>query len=133
MDEGSDRTPSLTPNNIDCDTIAFPNIDANPGPKLQVNEPAIFPAAGNASDSVVNARVAVWAVWRTDRGADSDESKSKLEEEEYDHSADSESLEDEFPGLEDDEDDTQSVDDRIEAEWEKEWAEIGALFHFYTL
>lgn len=35
MDEGSDRAPSLTPNNIDCDTIAFPNIEANPRPKFK--------------------------------------------------------------------------------------------------
>ena len=122
MDEGSDRVPS--PMDTADDTLAFLDVEADPEPK----ELGIFPAPIN--DSVVSARAAVCTEWRTDtRGAVSDD---ESEEEECDSSH--ESSEDEFSGLEDDEDDTQSVDDRIEAEWEKEWAEMGASFRLsYTL
>lgn len=125
MDEGSDRAPS--PMDTRCDDS-------------ELYEPAIlFPAAVNDSESqaVANARAAVLAEWRMDRGAVSDSDDDSGEEKDYE-SSHLES-EEELPGLEDgesadseSEDDTQSVDNRIEAEWEKEWAEMGTSFQLYS-
>jgi hypothetical protein len=122
MDEGSDRVPS--PMDTADDTIAFlDDVEVDP----ELGDPATFPAPRPVNDSVVNATVAVFAEWRTDtRGAVSDD-ESEEEECESNH----EGSENECSGLEDDDvyDDAQSVADRIEAEWEKEWAEMGASFY----
>jgi len=114
----SDNSDTNMPSLMDTrnDTPTFPDVEVT-GPEF--DEPAVaFPTAVNGS--IVNARAAVWAEWRTGRGAVSDD---EIEEEEHDSG--NECSEDELLGLEDDEVDTQSVDDRIEAEWEKEWADIG--------
>ena len=87
-------------------------------------------AANQVNRSVGKAKAALWTEWRAQR------EKVTVSDEEED---------DELPGLvfpeddedsEDDEDneldedsepDYQAVDDDIEAEWEKEWAEMGEL------
>lgn len=133
MDEGFDREPS--PMNTRCDAFRFLDVEANTK-QSELDEPPIFPAAVNGSESqaVINARAAVLAEWRIDSGAVSESDDESGKEKDYE-SSHSES-EEELPGLEDDgsesEDDTQSVDDQIEAEWEKEWAEMGTSLQLYT-
>ena len=80
--------------------------------------------------SVDDAKDVVWTEWRSKR-----ENAAVSDDEDYESKRDSthEDSDDDLEGLvepEDDEDseaDSQSVDDRIEAEWEKEWAEMGVL------
>ena len=121
MDEGSESSDSVaSPMDVREDTTDFLDVEAG------LDEPDIVSAAINGS--VANAKAAVWAEWRMERGAVSDD---ESEDEDGDIH---ESSEDGLTEDEDDivEDDNQSVDDRIEAEWENEWAEMGTSFHFYT-
>ena len=83
--------------------------------------------------SVEKARAAVWSEWRAQR-----ENGNGLDDEEDNNPEDSshEKSDEEEVGLVDPEDDADSVDecnsvdDQIEAEWEKEWAEMGALYFY---
>jgi hypothetical protein len=88
--------------------------------------------------SVKNARAAVWTDWRArrDKATISDDEDIDLDDGSAHNSNHENSDDEEVDGLimpEDDEDsdneyDSQSVDDQIEAEWEREWAEMGALY-----
>ena len=97
------------------------------------NEP-VTTAAVNTS--VEKARAAVWSEWRAQReieGVSDDEEDNNGNPEDIPH----EYSDDEQVGLGDAEDEgdsddeCNSVDDQIEAEWEKQWAEMGAL-NFYV-
>ena len=121
VDEGSESSDSVaSPMDVREDTTDFLDVEAG------LDEPDIVSAAINGSVAIVKA--AVWAEWQTERGAVSDD------ESEDENGDIHESSEDGLTEDEDDivEDDNQSVDDRIEAEWENEWAEMGTSFHFYT-
>ena len=86
------------------------------------------------NSSVKNARAAVWTEWQARQ-----ENATVSDNEEDENTQDDGheifySDDDELDGLvmpeydEDNEYDSQSVDDQIEAEWEKEWAELGMLY-----
>ena len=115
MGEGSYRAPSLMDISLD-DTAPLQDVESD---------------SAELEDAVANAKVALLAEWQTNRAV-------ILDDEDVDEVQDSshESSEEELPGLiDDDEDsdeeeeeedeDSRSVDDRVEAEWEKEWAEMG--------
>jgi hypothetical protein len=96
-----------------------------------MDHPLDYAAIGPASVAVNNARAAVWTEWRAHR-----ERASVTDDEEDETTRDRDSghedSDEDLPGLvmpEDDEDsDNESVDDRIEAEWEKEWTELGVFY-----
>jgi hypothetical protein len=97
----------------------------------------IEPATAALSNSVANARAAVWTDWRAQREGVTVSSDEELAD------SSGELSEEELPGLitpEDDEDedldnehDYQSVDDQVEVEWEKEWAEMGVLYFYVNV
>jgi hypothetical protein len=133
MDENIDRVPS--PMDFSLDDAAILQ-DAELGvavPDEIVMTASTESATPALNSSVDNARATVWSEWRPQR-------EKVSEDEEDENSADSghENSDDELVGLvmpEDDDDsepDSQSVEDRIEAEWEKEWTEMG-VFHFLCI
>ena len=97
------------------------------------NEPV---TTATVNTSVEKARAAVWSEWRAQReneDVSDDEEDNNINPEDSSHK----NSDDEQVGLVDAEDDgdsedeCNSVDDQIEAEWEKQWAEMGAL-NFYV-
>jgi len=120
MGEGSYRAPSPMDISLD-DTAPVQDVESD---------------SAELEDAVANAKAALLAEWRTNRAV-------VLDDEDADEVQDSshKSLEEELPGLVDDDDDdeeeeeeeeedSRSVDDRVEAEWEKEWAKMGVSLYF---
>ena len=105
-----------------------------PAPGEPAMSTAIEPATAHAAvnKSVANAWATVWTEWRAQREG------VTLTSDEEDANSSCKIFDEEQPGLimpEDDEDedsddehDYQSVDDQVEVEWEKEWAEMGVLY-----
>ena len=126
MDENSNRVPSpISDSNAAILQDLEPEVPVMVPEETMMTQTAINP-------SVKNARAAVWTEWQAQR-----ENATVLNDEEDENTQDDghkNSDDDELDGLvmpEDDEDneyDSQSVDDWIEAEWEKEWAELGVLY-----
>lgn len=116
MDVSSDDTPIL------------PDVEPDVQPDVLVTEET---ATAVPNGSVDNARAFVWTKWRAQRRKATVSDEEDNEDLTFHEDSDSE---DELVGPvlpEDDEDsvdDSQSVDDRIEAEWEKEWAEMGLFY-----
>ena len=121
MGEGSYRAPSPMDISLD-DTAPLQDVESDHSAELE--------------DAVANAKAALLAEWQTNRAVISDD-------EDADEVQDSghESSEEELPGLIDDDDeeeeedeDSRSVDDdRVEAEWQKEWAEMGVSLRIHFI
>ena len=134
MDKISDQAPSQIEITSDHD-YAMISQDFEPNDKtLMVATIELEPATANFNTSLNNARATVWTEWRPQR-----EKRTDSDDEQEDNSQKSshEDLDDELVGMvmpEDDKDsenDSHSVDDLIEAEWEKEWAEMGVLYFLH--
>jgi hypothetical protein len=112
------------------DTPILPDVEPEVLVPETVTSGNLKPATAGVNGSIDNARAAVLTEWRAKRqkATVSDEEDNDSEENSLRGNLDSD---DESVGHvlpEDDEDsvdDSQSVDDRIEAEWEMEWAEMG--------
>jgi hypothetical protein len=95
-------------------------------PEETVATGSIQPAAPAVNPSVINAQAAALSNWRKQRKApvsdDEDDENSQHSGVQLEDSDDKRQMPEDD---EDSEDDSNSVDDRIEAEWEKEWAEMG--------
>lgn len=122
MDEISDRVASPMEIASDRDDATFSRDDY------------VEPATAASNTSVDYARAAVLTEWRPQREKGTFSISDDDEEEDNTQDSIPEDSDDELVGLvmpEDDEDsenDSQSVDDRIEAEWQKEWVEMGLLY-----
>ena len=122
MGEGSYRAPSLMDISLD-NTAPLQDVESD---------------SAELEDTVANAKAALLAEWQTNRAVISDDEDAE-EVQDSGH----ESSEEELPGLIDDdedsdeeeeeEEDSRSVDDRVEAEWEKEWAEIGVSLQIHFI
>ena len=141
MAKNPDRVPSPMETTLDGDYCDYAAISQElPAAFEHDNETfpvaTVEPATSSFDTSVDNARAAVWTEWRPQR-ENRTVSDDEQEDNTQDSGHDSADSDDELVGLvmpEDDEDshdsehDSQSVNDRIEAEWEKEWAEMGVLY-----
>jgi hypothetical protein len=127
MDGSGNSNRGASPSDYAAIEPATAAVD-NRGPS-PMDHPLDYPTIGPATAAVNNARAAVLTEWRAHRER---ASVSDDEEDETTRDSGHEDSDEDLPGLimpEDDEDsDNESVDDRIEAEWEKEWAELGVFY-----